>query len=247
MPRGLGWCWLKRGVRSKHNPETLEDSGHEGELSVAPSVLDMVNLKDKVITGDALYCQRGICQQITESGGDYLVTVKANQKELHEDITFVFNEPPVGEVFTYAEQHSQHGDRVEVRRLWATKALSGYLDWPGARQVCKLEREVFRRGETSTDARYFITSLEGVRPKALLEIAREHWGIENRLHWVRDVSMGEDGSQVRSGSAPQVMAALRNVVIGLLRQDGVSNVAAAIRHYGWHVEDALSLIGLQPP
>lgn len=241
------WCWLKKGVRSKRNPETPENIGHEAELSVAPSVLDMVNLKGKVITGDALYCQRRICQQITDSEGDYLITVKANQKELYEDIALVFDDPPLGEDFAYAEHHGQHGGRVETRRLWVTKALCGYLDWPGAKQVCKLEREVFRRGATSVDARYFITSLEVARPKALMEIARGHWGIENRLHWVRDVSMGEDGSQVRSGSAPQVMAALRNVVIGLLRQHGVSNVAAAIRHYSWHVEDALDLIGLQHP
>lgn len=242
------WCWLKKGVRGKHEPEDAqEDHGHKAELSVAPSVLDMVDLKGNVVTGDALYCQRAICQQIAEGGGDYLVTVKANQKELYEDIALVFNDPPKGEVFAYYEHHGQHGDRVETRRLWSTKALFGYLDWPNASQVCKLEREVFRRGETSVDARYFITSLEAASPKALMEIARGHWGIENRLHWVRDVSMGEDGSQVRSGSAPQVMAALRNVVIGLLRQNAVSNVAAAIRHYGWHVEDALRLIGLRPP
>lgn len=206
----------------------------------------MISLENKVITGDALYCQRNLCHQITQDGGDYLIVVKANQQSLYEDIAFVFDEPPAGEVFGYAEGHNQHGDRIEQRRLWSTTVLGDYLDWPGLRQVCKLERQVLRKGEVSTESRYFITSLT-LKPKALLEIARGHWGIENRLHWVRDVTMGEDGSQVRTGSAPQVMAALRNVVLGLLRQRGVGNVAAALRHYGWHVDDALTLIGLRPP
>lgn len=206
----------------------------------------MISLQNKVITGDALYCQRNLCQQITQGGGDYLIAVKANQQNLYEDIIFVFDEPPPGEVFGYAEEHNKHGDRIEQRRLWSTTVLNGYLNWPELKQVCKLERQVLRKGEVSTETRYFITSL-ALTPKALLEIARGHWGIENRLHWVRDVTMGEDGSQVRTGSAPQVMAALRNVVLGLLRQRGVSNVAAALRHYSWHVDDALTLVGLKPP
>ncbi len=118
----------------------------------------MISLENKVITGDALYCQRNLCQQITQGGGDYLITVKPNQQNLYEDIALVFDDPPPGEVFGYAEQYNQHGDRIEQRQLWATAVLNEYLDWPGFKQVCKLERQVLRKGEVSTEARYFITA-----------------------------------------------------------------------------------------
>ena len=175
-----------------------------------------------------------------------IIWVKANQPSLYEDIALVFEEPPPGEVFGHAEEHNQHGDRIESRRLWATSALSDYLDWPGAKQVCKLERKVLRKGALKTEQSYAITSL-GKGPQSLLKLARGHWGIENRLHYVRDVTMGEDASQVRSGACPEVMAALRNAVLGLLRQQGVTNVAAALRHYSWHVEEALCLVGISTP
>ena len=80
----------------------------------------------------------------------------------------------------------------------------------------------------------------------LLGIWREHWGIENQAHWVRDVVFGEDRSQVRSGTAPQLLAALRNLVLGLLRLIGVKNIAAALRHYGWKPWETLTRIGLSP-
>ena len=84
-------------------------------------------------------------------------------------------------------------------------------------------------------------------PQELLCLWRSHWEIENRLHYVRDVTMKEDASQVRSGSAPQVMAALRNTTLGLLRQTGATNIAAALRHYGYKPLEALALLGISAP
>jgi len=206
----------------------------------------MVELEEKVITGDALYCQRKFCQKVVNAGGDYLVIVKANQRSLYEDIETAFAYPVMGEQYQYAESEDRHGDRKELRRLWSTNALKDYLDWPEAEQVCKVEREVERKGNLTTDVRYAITSLraEAVR---LLGYVRGHWKIENRLHYVRDVTLGEDASQVRSGSAPEVMAVLRNVVLGLLRRRGESNIAAAIREIGWKPGEALRILGLILP
>lgn len=229
----LIWWWLKRGVR-------------QGELESAHELISMVELREKLVTGDALYCQRRFCEQVVEAGGDYLVIVKANQAQLYEDIRTAFELPVLGERYRYAESEGRHGDRHEHRQLWATGALVGYLDWPQAQQVCKVEREVERRGEFTTDVRYAITS-SGAGPKALLKAVRGHWKIENRLHYIRDVTMAEDASQVRSGSAPQVMAVLRNVVLGVLRHKGVSNIAAAIRDIGWKPTEALRVIGIPPP
>ena len=127
----------------------------------------------------------------------------------------------------------------------ATRALNEYLDWPGVGQVCEVQRRVERKGDVTMETRYAITSLgPDTGPVKLLEYVRGHWGIENRLHYVRDATLGEDASQVRSGAAPQVMAALRNVVLGLLRSGGESNIAAAIRRIGWAPGQALAILGL---
>ena len=192
-------------------------------------------LEGKVVTGDALYAQRHLCKQIKGAKGDYLFIVKRNQPELYENIALLFDEPPFGERFSYTEQRSRHGNRYEVRRLWASTALNEYLGWPGVNQVCKIEHDVKQNGQNHLEVRYAITSLgPEVKADKLLDYVRRHWAIENELHWVRDVIFGEDGSQVRKGSAPEVMSALRNVVIGLMRQTGVKNIAAALRQNGWH-------------
>ena len=205
-------------------------------------------LRGRVVTGDALYCQRGLCRQVRRARGDYLVLVKANQPELAWALGTLFAEPPAGERFATAVQWDKHGDRVEVRRLWASTALAGYLDWPGAKQVARVERVSRRRGRERREVRYVLTSLgPTVGPAELLERVRGHWAIENRLHYVRDVTLGEDACRVRTGAAPQVLAALRNAVIALLRHAGWANVAAGLRHYGWQRDEALKLLGVGPP
>jgi hypothetical protein len=140
-----------------------------------------------------------------------------------------------------------HG-RIETRRLWASDQLVGYLDFPYARQVMRIERSTTKLDGTRLrhEVVFGITSLDSVKGPAprLLKLNRGHWGIENRLHWVRDVTFDEDRSQVRKGAGAQVMAALRNLAIGILRRAGATSIAAALRHCARHVEKALRLIGL---
>ncbi len=175
------------------------------------------------------------------------MVVKANQPDLLWAIEALFADPPPGERFAAATTWGQHGDRVEVRRLRASPALAGYLDWPGARQVCAVERTTARRGTTTREVRFAVTSLgPEVAPAALLARLRGHWAIENRLHWVRGAAFGEDACRIRSGAAPRVLAALRNAVLGLLRLAGVANVAAALRHNARQPGAALGYPGLTP-
>lgn len=231
------WYWDKRGVRG---------DARESELGMATSLLAQLELEGKVVTGDALYCQRDLSLRVLEGGGDYFWVLKDNQPGLREAVSLLFAEPPWGESFAYVCQEGRHGDRWERRRLWASPALNEYLDWPGLAQVCCVERTRWYRGKKTVELSYAITSLPPERAEAarLLAIWRGHWGIENRLHWVRDVVFGEDLSQVRTGSAPQLLAALRNLVIGMLRLSGVRNIAAALRHYAWKPRETLTLIGL---
>ena len=132
------------------------------------------------------------------------------------------------------------------RWLRASSALNHYLEWPYVGQGCCMERTRTHKWVISREKAYAITSLtpEQAGPARLLKLWRGHWRIENQVHWVRDVTFDEDRSQVRTGAAPQVMAALRNAVIGLLRRTGSQNIAAALRHYSWNLTASLSLLGL---
>jgi hypothetical protein len=138
-----------------------------------------------------------------------------------------------------------HG-RCERRTRKATTGLNDYLDWPGVAQVGQIDSEVVRDGKTSQETRYFITSVS--RPRAgaaqLLRGARGHWSIENRTHYVRDVTLGEDASRIRKGSGPQIMAALRNAAIGFLRTTGATNIAEALRHNASRVADLFLKLGI---
>jgi hypothetical protein len=139
---------------------------------------------------------------------------------------------------------SLHGDRLERRELFISTALAEGYDWPHGRQALRLVRTVTRNGRTTTEVAHGITSLSPARasPRQLLALWRGHWSIENSLHWVRDVTFGEDKSQIRSGSAPQIMAILRNVAITLLRRSGWTNLAQALRTYAAQPQRLIPLL-----
>jgi predicted transposase YbfD/YdcC len=136
-----------------------------------------------------------------------------------------------------------HG-RLEIRTLESTTVLNDYLDWPGVSQVFRLKRVRKIKGVETTEVVYGITSLsrEKADAEALLGYVRSHWGIENRLHHVRDVTFGEDACRVRSGSAPQILAAIRNLTIPLLRKIQPKNIAAAIRCLAAKPRQAVKLV-----
>ncbi len=156
---------------------------------------------------------------------------------------------------TVIEPNVRHGRR-ETRSLWALAdpALNAYAGsagtqgaaWPHLAQVCRIERRrvTCRTGEVETEVSYAVTSVARERADAavLLALARGHWGIENRLHWVRDVTFDEDRAQIRTGAAPQAVAACRNLVIALLRRAGTRNIAAALRTHAGRPAAAIRLI-----
>lgn len=216
-------------------------------MAAVQRLLAAVPLQGQLVTGDALYCQRALCAQVLAAGGDYLLTVKGNQPTLATAIRRLLAQADLR--LSVDDQRDRHGDRDEVRRLVAASTWATPLDWPGLQQVFSVTRTVRRKGKTSVHQRLGITSLPEERADAagLLGTRRGHWRIENRLHWVRDVSLGEDACQVRSGAAPEVLAALRNSLLNLLRLEQVRNVAAALRGYAWQPGMALRLLGLQLP
>jgi hypothetical protein len=151
-----------------------------------------------------------------------------------------------GELLSYRYTGKAHG-RLETPTLECSTALNTYLDWPGVAQVmrCTCRRVILRTGGVETETHYGITCLgrDLAGPKELEFFWRGHWTIENCDHYVRDETMGEDRGQTHTGHAPQVLAALRNGILGLLRYQGWSNIAAALRHYGASPQRASLLIG----
>jgi len=196
------------------------------------------------VTGDALYAQQGLCRQIVERGGEYLFVAKANQPTLLEDIITLFADPPGP--LAYCEEGDRHGNRREVRRLWASSELAEYSGWPYLAQVCRIQREIKVNGQVKKEEAYAFTSLWPHEADAgrLLSLNRGHWCIENCLHYVRDVTFGEDKSQVRTGNAPRVMAAFRNTAIGVMRLSGTTNIASALRRNAARPPEALRLLGI---
>ncbi len=164
--------------------------------------------------------------------------------------------PPSGQKAHDAETRSTvscnaHGNRIEKRKLIAHAGLRNYLDWPGVQQVVRIERTRTVNGKTTTEAAFAITSLSPDRasPERLLALDRGHWGIENRLHYVRDVTMGEDASRVRTGAAPRAFSFIRSLVLALIRNGcdtTATSIAARQRHLSWHPEEALNLVTTPP-
>ena len=219
------------------------------EIPVALELLQHLVLEGRIVTMDALLTQRQIAQQIVDAGGDYVMVVKENQPRLLEDIETVFVLAPIaGERRTAAATLDLGHGRIEQRRLQTSDVLAGYSDWPGLAQVFRLERQVIfkKTGEVREEVVAGVTSLAPERADAarLLTLVRGQWQIENQSHWVRDVTFDEDRSQVRGGHLPQVMAALRNTVIGLMRWAGYTNMAAACRRFAAQPTAALHLIGI---
>lgn len=218
------------------------------EITQVETVLRQIVLQDRVVTMDALLTQRHVAQTIVDGGGDYVMIVKENQPQLRADIELVFTLPPAGNRQETARTVDIGHGRIEQRNVTTSEALVGYSDWPGLAQVFELGRHVIiqKTGQERAEVVYGVTSLppERATPGRVLDLVRGHWHIENKSHWVRDVTFDEDRSQVRCGSIPQVMAALRNTAIGLLRWAGHTNIAAACRRLAAQPAQALALIGI---
>jgi predicted transposase YbfD/YdcC len=215
------------------------------EIARFRPLLERLDLTDAVITADALHTQREHADWlVTHKHADYLLLVKANQPTLHRQLQRL----PWPQVPVADHTHNRGHGRVEVRRLQVT-TIAG-LDFPHATQALRITRRVrpldSRRWRTVVV--YAITSLTAAqaRPARLADYIRGHWGIE-ALHHIRDVTLAEDASQVRTRTTPRAMASLRNLAIAALRAHGHRNIAAALRYYARDATRVLPLLGITSP
>jgi len=231
----------------------VEVGQKENEIPAAPRVLGMLNVRGKIVTADALLTQRKISVQIVEAGGEYVFPVKENQPALLADIQTLFApeqcvkgfSPATKDFRTETKVEKGHG-RIEKRTLTASSELKGYVTWPYAEQVFKLEREFkqVNTGKIMQETVYGITSLtaQEAGAKRLVEITRSHWGIESGLHYRRDVTLHEDRCRVRRGHAPHVLAVINNWILGMFARLGYTSAPVARRHFAAHLDEAVNLV-----
>lgn len=220
------------------------------EVSAAPLLLAALDLRATVVSGDAIFASRQLSLKILRAKGDYLWVIKENQSQMYQDIQTLFepqqsrsgwSAPPTD--FRSAFSVNKGHGRLEKQHITVSSLLASYSLWPGLSQVFKLERERQNSlGETEQETCYGITSLptSGGTPKRLLALMREHWGIENGLHYRRDRSMREDDSQLRMGHAPHLLAILNNTALGLFARQGESNLPYAQRTFAYQFDRALA-------
>jgi predicted transposase YbfD/YdcC len=231
----------------------VEVDGKANEKSTAPRLLEAIDLQGCVVTGDAMFTQRDLCEQIIEAGGDYLFPVKDNQPNMLETIADVFMPAPVSPGHSrlrLPETHAQMIDhargRTEYRYLTASSQLNEYLDWPHLGQVFRLQRVVHyhRTGKITYEVLFGITSLttQQSTPDDLLQHVRHHWHIENRLHYVRDVTFREDACTIRHTKRQRLLASINNLVIGLVRQTNFRYLPEARRYFSVNYPEAFQLL-----
>lgn len=240
----------EQSVVLSEEPIDQHPDQQEAELSVAPTVISQLDWQGRVLTGDALYCQRDLCQQVLDEGGDYFLLVKANQRTLHRALvrTFAPDGRPLLEQREAATIDKGHG-RVDLRHLTTTTDPLALPDWPGVAQVFRHDRTWREKGERKQQTRYGITSLprEIGTPQRLLQLKRRHWLIENRGNRAKDVTWEEDASLIHLGQAPNVVSVLRDAAISLLHRAGCHTIASCLRHHAQYPEEAVTLLLHSPP
>lgn len=214
------------------------------EIPVAKAVLPTLPIRTRVCTADALHTHADFLCLLYDLEADGLLTVKGNQPTLYADLQTYFADPDAQ--YQQAETIDRRRGRTEVRTIKVSTEMNSYLatTWPHLGQVAQLTRAVTKAGVTTTEVVYLITTLTPAKatPQRLLDLTRGHWSIENRSHYVRDVTFGEDRSRLRSGHAPQILAALRNLAITLIHRSGSCHIRQTRRHFASCPHQALALL-----
>jgi len=218
-------------VEAKHN-----------EIVAAPVLLEQVELKNRVVCGDAMHTQRELSVQIMAAGGDYLWFLKDNQPTTLADVQQFFVAPRVAPGWRHptlprqtAETVQKGHGRIEKRCLTSMLDEHGFLDWPGVQQVFMLEREVTEVSSSQTryETAYGLTSCSPAKADAeqLLHWTQAYWGIENGLHYRRDVTLGEDRTRTTNQRFAEVLSILNNFVVSLTQKLQLANMASARRQF----------------
>jgi predicted transposase YbfD/YdcC len=214
------------------------------EIPVAKEVLPTLPIRQRVCTADALHTHAEFLCLMHDLDADTVLTVKGNQPTLYADLQTYFADPDAQ--YQQAQTIDRRRGRIQVRSIKVSTEMNAYLaaTWPHVGQVAQLTRRVTKAGVTTTEVVYLITTLTPAKatPQRLLDLTRGHWSIENRSHYVRDVTFGEDRCRLRTGPAPQILAACRNLAITLIHRSGSCHIRATRHHFASCPQQALTLL-----
>lgn len=208
------------------------------EITAIPKLLNLLDIKGCIVTIDAMGCQRNIAKTILESDADYVLALKGNQGTLQEDILPYFKDAGTKDAdYDYCDTIEKDHGRIEVRKCWVssdTDWLNKKHDWPGLNSIGMIESTRIINNEKSVERRYYISSLEKNSEKFLHAI-RSHWGIENSLHWVLDVSFKEDNSRVRKEHGAHNLTILRHIALNMLKKESSKKISINCKRLkaGW--------------
>jgi len=214
------------------------------EESACKAILHPLLVKGRIISADAIFSSRAWCAAIHVYDGYYLIPIKGNNPAVLRDLTEFFEDEGIdrGEFQYHKETNKGHG-RLEIREIWTSTQMNEWFEkeWAGIAQVYQLRKTVREKGEETIKMSYGITNVPRAKAdaKRILEVKRKHWSIENRLHYRRDVTLREDASQVRTGGAPEALAALNGGLLAMMDYMGVKNVAKQMRHFCAQPREAL--------
>ena len=224
------WCSQNGGLVMGQ----LKTENKSNEITAIPELLKLLAIKGCIVTIDAMGCQTQIVKQIIDQGGDYLLTLKRNHKKTYHAVTTHFHKHIEHDLSLRDDDNffdafdTSHG-RIVRRRVWRLSDLSPIADldkWEGLHSIVAVEtiRKAHSQAEVTSDYRFYLSSL--VRSaKDFASLIRQHWDIENKLHWSLDVTFNEDRCRIRKDNAPENMAALRRLALNLLRQNRSKSIS----------------------
>lgn len=223
------------------------------EITAIPELLRALDLSGCIVTIDAMGCQKSIAADIIEQDADYLLALKDNHPTLHQEVQGFFHDGVLTEFDgiehdVHIEADAAH-DRDEVRRVWTTSDLDWLpeaADWAGMKSlVCVEATRTILGKPTTTNRRYYLSSIEGLKAQAGARAVRAHWGVENQLHWVLDVAFREDDARARMGHAAENLATLRKIALNLLKQETSSKRGIKTKRLraGWDHRYLLKILG----
>jgi len=230
------------------------------EITAIPELLRVLDVKDCIVTIDAMGTQKEISAQIREQEGDYLLALKGNHSHLSEDADSLFKWAKktdyLGLDHDYHRTINKGHDRIEIRECWtlsgvaSLSVLSGQQDWAGLQTVARIRSERRHNGDITSDERFYISSLPYAGQHTatqVLHAARSHWGIENRLHWVLDMAFHEDECRVRLGHGDENLAILRHIALNLLRADKHTRLGVHGKRLkaAWDLDYLSEILGFQ--
>ncbi len=221
------------------------------EITALPKLLEMIDIAGAIVTADAMHTQTKTASLIIDKGADYVLALKGNQSTLHDDVVLFFDQLPANyekNLYYNESIDSGHG-RVEIREVWVCNDIEWLTkehDFPHLASIIKIRAKRYLNGRWSEEIRYYISSIKSADAAKMERSIREHWSVENELHWVLDVVFSEDDCRVRMGHAAENLSTFRRIALNLLKADKTKKVGIKIKRQiaGWDEKYLLQLLSL---